>query len=43
MKVKTFYFYSLGKNYGIYLKLGIYLITGYLPDGYLPGIYRVFT
>jgi len=25
------------------LKPGIYLITGYLPDGYLPGIYWVFT
>jgi len=25
------------------LKLGIYLITGYLRDGYLPVIYWVFT
>jgi len=24
-------------------KLGIYLITGYLPHGYLLGIYWVFT
>ena len=36
---KNFLLLLFGKNYGIYLNLGIYLIIGYLPDGYLPGIY----
>jgi len=33
---KNFLLLLFGKKYGIYLKLSIYLITGYLPDGYLP-------
>jgi len=35
-KSKNFLLLLFGKNYGIYVKR---LITGYLPDGYLPGIY----
>jgi len=34
---KNFLLSLFGKN------CGIYLITGHLPDGYLPGTYWVFT
>jgi len=34
---QNFLLLLFGKNYGIYL------ITGYLPDGYLPSIHWVFT